>query len=144
MSALRTSVLPAAACFAGGLLLGLWIGADRDRGVPPATLARESRDPDLAPLLAELRESTRALTEAVNAPRLQPVGVSERAQAPTAVGGAPDPELVAAIREEMVKEKVKVEAVSHPDSIYAGAIGAALWGAYRHEKLKSLEARQAA
>jgi benzoyl-CoA reductase subunit D len=24
---------------------------------------------------------------------------------------------------------------SHPDSIYAGAIGAALWGAYRFEKL---------
>jgi benzoyl-CoA reductase subunit D len=25
--------------------------------------------------------------------------------------------------------------LSHPDSIYAGAIGAALWGAFRHEKL---------
>src|SRR3569832_1939382 len=25
------------------------------------------------------------------------------------------------------------QAVSHPDSIYAGAIGAALWGAFRHE-----------
>jgi benzoyl-CoA reductase subunit D len=24
---------------------------------------------------------------------------------------------------------------SHPDSIYAGAIGAALWGSFRHEKL---------
>jgi benzoyl-CoA reductase subunit D len=59
-------------------------------------------------------------------------------------GLALDSGLLAAIREEMVKEKVKVEAVSHPDSIYAGAIGAALWGAYRHAKLKSLEARQAA
>jgi benzoyl-CoA reductase subunit D len=28
--------------------------------------------------------------------------------------------------------------VSHPDSIYAGAIGAALWGAFRHEKLARL------
>jgi len=26
----------------------------------------------------------------------------------------------------------------HPDSIYAGAIGAALWGAFRHEKLARL------
>jgi len=30
---------------------------------------------------------------------------------------------------------MKVKVRSHPDSIYAGAIGAALWGAYRHEKL---------
>jgi benzoyl-CoA reductase subunit D len=29
--------------------------------------------------------------------------------------------------------------MSHPDSIYAGAIGAALWGAFRHEKLAGLE-----
>ena len=41
-------------------------------------------------------------------------------------------------------EKVNVTAVSHPDSIYAGAIGAALWGAYRHEKLQELQARAAA
>jgi benzoyl-CoA reductase subunit D len=27
---------------------------------------------------------------------------------------------------------------AHPDSLYAGAIGAALWGAFRHEKLKAL------
>lgn len=58
-------------------------------------------------------------------------------------GLALDSGLLAAIREEMVKEKVKVEAVSHPDSIYAGAIGAALWGAYRHARLKSLQAREA-
>ncbi|MDP1648536.1 MAG: hypothetical protein Q8M01_10090 [Rubrivivax sp.] len=32
-----------------------------------------------------------------------------------------------------------VTAVSHPDSIYAGAIGAALWGAFRHGKLRQLE-----
>jgi benzoyl-CoA reductase subunit D len=44
----------------------------------------------------------------------------------------------------MLKEKVKVEAVSHPDSIFAGAIGAALWGAFRHEKLKALGERKAA
>jgi benzoyl-CoA reductase subunit D len=59
-------------------------------------------------------------------------------------GLALDAGLLAAIQEELVKEKVRVEAVSHPDSIFAGAIGAALWGAFRHEKLKGLEARRAA
>ena len=50
-------------------------------------------------------------------------------------GLALDSGLVAAIQEEMVNEKVSVTALSHPDSIYAGAIGAALWGAFRHAKL---------
>jgi benzoyl-CoA reductase subunit D len=59
-------------------------------------------------------------------------------------GLALDTGLLAAIREEMASEKVAADAVSHPDSIYAGAIGAALWGAYRHEKLRQLEARAAA
>jgi benzoyl-CoA reductase subunit D len=34
--------------------------------------------------------------------------------------------------------------VSHPDSIYAGAIGAALWGSFRFDKLKQLQERVAA
>jgi benzoyl-CoA reductase subunit D len=55
-------------------------------------------------------------------------------------GLALDSGLLAAIQEEMVNEKVSVQAVSHPDSIYAGAIGAALWGAFRHGKLLELEA----
>ena len=59
-------------------------------------------------------------------------------------GLALDAGLLAAIQEEMVNEKVNVTAVSHPDSIYAGAIGAALWGAFRHGKLRELEARAAA
>jgi benzoyl-CoA reductase subunit D len=59
-------------------------------------------------------------------------------------GLALDSGLVAAIQEEMVNEKVNVTAVSHPDSIYAGAIGAALWGAFRHTKLRELQARAAA
>jgi benzoyl-CoA reductase subunit D len=54
-------------------------------------------------------------------------------------GLALDTGLLAAIREEMVNEKVSVDAMSHVDSIYAGAIGAALWGAFRHEKLAGLE-----
>jgi benzoyl-CoA reductase subunit D len=53
-------------------------------------------------------------------------------------GLALDTGLIAAIGEEMANEKVNVTAVSHPDSIYAGAIGAALWGAFRHGKLREL------
>jgi benzoyl-CoA reductase subunit D len=60
-------------------------------------------------------------------------------------GLALDVGLLAALQEELVNEKITgLTAVSHPDSIYAGAIGAALWGAFRHEKLAHLEARAAA
>ena len=59
-------------------------------------------------------------------------------------GLALDSGLLAAIQEEMVAEKVAVTARSHPDSIYAGAIGAALWGAYRHAKLNELQELAAA
>ncbi len=59
-------------------------------------------------------------------------------------GLALDSGLVAAIGEEMVNEKVRVTAVSHPDSIYAGAIGAALWGGFRNRKLRDLQDRVAA
>jgi benzoyl-CoA reductase subunit D len=60
-------------------------------------------------------------------------------------GLALDVGLLAALQEELVAEKITgLTAVSHPDSIYAGAIGAALWGAFRHEKLAQLEARAAA
>ena len=60
-------------------------------------------------------------------------------------GLALDAGLLAALREELVNEKITgIDAVSHPDSIYAGAIGAALWGAFRYEKLRQLEQRVAA
>jgi benzoyl-CoA reductase subunit D len=59
-------------------------------------------------------------------------------------GLALDGGLLAAIQEEMVNEKVRVEARAHRDSIYAGAIGAALWGAFRHAKLAELETAAAA
>jgi benzoyl-CoA reductase subunit D len=59
-------------------------------------------------------------------------------------GLALDSGLLAAIQEEMVTEKVTVSARSHTDSIYAGAIGAALWGAFRHSKLAELESQVAA
>ena len=60
-------------------------------------------------------------------------------------GLALDEGLLAALQEELVNEKITgLTATNHPDSIYAGAIGAALWGAYRHSKLNQLQARAAA
>ena len=60
-------------------------------------------------------------------------------------GLALDEGLLAALQEELVAEKITgLTALSHPDSIYAGAIGAALWGAFRHDRLKELQQRAAA
>ncbi|OAN52797.1 benzoyl-CoA reductase subunit D [Magnetospirillum moscoviense] len=53
-------------------------------------------------------------------------------------GLALDAGLLAALNEAAEQEKVNLVAKNHPDSIYAGAIGAALWGAFRHEKLARL------
>jgi benzoyl-CoA reductase subunit D len=50
-------------------------------------------------------------------------------------GLALDDGLVEALREAMQQERVKVEVKGHPDAIFAGAIGAAIWGAFRHRKL---------
>ena len=41
------------------------------------------------------------------------------------------------------RAQMLLKARSHPDSIFAGAIGAAIWGAYRHAKLAELEAAAA-
>lgn len=47
-----------------------------------------------------------------------------------------DQGLVAALEEDISGNKVMQSVVrSHPDAIYAGAIGAALWGAFRFDKL---------
>jgi benzoyl-CoA reductase subunit D len=60
-------------------------------------------------------------------------------------GLALDVGLLAALQEELANEKISgLAAVSHPDSIYAGAIGAALWGGFRFNKLKDLQERIAA
>lgn len=55
-------------------------------------------------------------------------------------GLALDEGLLAALNEALEAQKLKLNAVNHPDSIYAGAIGASLWGAFRYEKLKALGA----
>jgi benzoyl-CoA reductase subunit D len=54
-------------------------------------------------------------------------------------GLAMDMGLLAAIEDAVKKAKVKLEVTTHPDAIYAGALGAALWGAFRHKKLLTKE-----
>jgi benzoyl-CoA reductase subunit D len=54
-------------------------------------------------------------------------------------GLALDRGLAEAVREDIAAIKdMKCEVRSHADSIFAGAIGAALWGAYRFDKLAAL------
>jgi benzoyl-CoA reductase subunit D len=54
-------------------------------------------------------------------------------------GIASDTGLLAALRDALCKKlpegAVPREVVTHPDAIYAGAIGAALWGGFRYRKL---------
>jgi len=69
---------------------------------------------------------------------LKAVGVTQGVVMMTG-GLALDKGLVAALEEDIGKMKdMKTKIRSHADSIYAGAIGAALWGAYRFEKLTAL------
>jgi benzoyl-CoA reductase subunit D len=66
---------------------------------------------------------------------LKSIGVVEGVVMVT-VGLALDKGLVAALEEDISHIKdMKVAVRSHADSMYAGAIGAALWGAFRFEKL---------
>jgi benzoyl-CoA reductase subunit D len=51
-------------------------------------------------------------------------------------GLANDAGLVAALRDKLKDGAAKIELCSHELSVHAGAIGAALWGAFRHAKLK--------
>ncbi|MBC8259350.1 MAG: benzoyl-CoA reductase subunit D [SAR324 cluster bacterium] len=54
-------------------------------------------------------------------------------------GLAQDVGLLAAIREQAVDQNLIVKVTSNSDSIYAGAIGAAIWGGFRYEKLGNLK-----
>ncbi len=56
-------------------------------------------------------------------------------------GLAGDTGLVKAIEEELAKTGARITVRTHPLSIHAGAIGAGIWGAFRHEKLASAGAR---
>ena len=68
---------------------------------------------------------------------LKSTGASEGTALMTG-GLARDEGLLAAIREEMVTQKINTDIQTHPQSPYAGAIGAALWGGFRHEKLAAI------
>ena len=50
-------------------------------------------------------------------------------------GLALDEGLLAALNEALAGLNLELAARNHPDSPYAGAIGAALWGAFRYDKL---------
>lgn len=53
--------------------------------------------------------------------------------------------MIQAIEELSADSKKKTfEFISHPDAIYSGAIGAALWGGYRYYKLKEKKVEMAA
>ncbi len=69
---------------------------------------------------------------------LKSIGVTDGVVMVTG-GLALDKGLVAALEEDISHIKdMKTKVRSHPDSIYAGAVGAALWGAFRFEKLATL------
>lgn len=54
-------------------------------------------------------------------------------------GLANDTGMVRAMQEDAAKGKANIVFEAHPDSVLAGALGAAVWGRYRLEKLKRLE-----
>ena len=62
---------------------------------------------------------------------------SAKATAPLLVTGglAADVGLMSSLRERLAEGGGAMEVLTHPDSIYAGALGAALWGAVRRRKL---------
>lgn len=61
-----------------------------------------------------------------------------RAESPIVlVGGmAKNAGMVEAVKEMAAEHKNNYEISTHPDAIYSGAIGAAIWGGYRNNKLK--------
>jgi len=56
-------------------------------------------------------------------------------------GLAADTGLAEALREKLREDGLSLEVRVHPHSIYAGALGAALWGAHRHRVLSNREQR---
>ncbi len=50
-------------------------------------------------------------------------------------GLALDDGLLGALNDSLTDMKLKINARNHPDSPFAGAIGAALWGSFRYQKL---------
>lgn len=67
---------------------------------------------------------------------------SLKAESPIVVTGgmALNKGMIEALEEQLQEMGKSFQIKSHPDAIYAGAIGAALWGGYRHIKLKEKQA----
>jgi benzoyl-CoA reductase subunit D len=55
-------------------------------------------------------------------------------------GLSADVGLAAALAEEAASSKVSLQFVSSPDAVYAGALGSALWGRFRLDKLQAMGA----
>jgi benzoyl-CoA reductase subunit D len=70
---------------------------------------------------------------------------ASRSEGRVAVTGglAADEGLLAALTEIAAEQGLGIELVTHQDSVHAGALGAAIWGAFRKRKLERLE-REAA
>ena len=62
---------------------------------------------------------------------------SAKAEGQVAITGglSRDPGLVGALNRAATDQKLDLEIIPHPDGVMAGAFGAALWGAWRHEYL---------
>jgi len=73
------------------------------------------------------------------AQRLARTLASVKAVSPVVVTGglATDAGLMAALREKLAESKLDVEVRTHPDSMMAGALGAALWAEWRLRRLAS-------
>ena len=67
---------------------------------------------------------------------LKSIGVNQGVVMMTG-GLALDVGLVKAIQDGMDKQNMGTQVAAHADSMFAGAIGAALWGAFRYQKLKT-------
>jgi benzoyl-CoA reductase subunit D len=66
---------------------------------------------------------------------LKSIGVNQGVVMMTG-GLALDVGLVKAIQDGMDRQNMSTRVAAHPDSMFAGAIGAALWGAFRYQTLK--------
>ena len=65
---------------------------------------------------------------------LRSIGVDTRV---AVTGGlAADVGLTQALREKLAEDGIELDVETHENSVYAGAIGAALWGAFRHRVLE--------
>ena len=81
-------------------------------------------------------EIVRGIHESV-AHRLAKLLRACKSEGPVIVTGgmAANAGMVACLRERLAESKRPVEVITHPHSAYAGALGAALWGAFRARRL---------